>query len=102
MDNRVENLYARKLLEDTFDTKAKIEAMTANKSKEFHKAAYKEAIWKVSLMFFGDDPYGRNNSLGLKRVMSKLTPDPGLASRNTSQECWNLIPIFRTAYGRRG
>ena len=76
VDNRVDNLYARKLLEDTFDTKAKIEAMTANESKEFHEASYKEAIWKLSLMFFGDDPYGRNNSLGLKRVMSKLTPDP--------------------------
>ena len=58
VDNRVENLYARKLLEDTFDTKAKIEAMTANESKEFHEAAYKETIWKLSLMFFGDDPYG--------------------------------------------
>ena len=27
-------------------------------------------------MFFGDNPFGQNNSLGLKRVMSKLTPDP--------------------------
>ena len=77
IDNRVENLYARKLLEDTYDTKAKIAAMTStDSSKEFHEAAYKEAIWKLSLMFFGDDPYGRNNSLGLKRVMAKLTPDP--------------------------
>ena len=77
MDNRVENLYARKLLEDTYNTKAKIAAMTStDSSKEFHEAAYKEAIWKLSLMFFGDDPYGRNNSLGLKQVMAKLTPDP--------------------------
>ena len=44
--------------------------------KAFHKAAYKEAIWKLSLMFFGDDPFGQNNSLGLKRLMSKLTPNP--------------------------
>ena len=44
--------------------------------KEFYEAAYKEAIWKLSLMFFGDNPFGQNNSLGLKRVMSKLTPDP--------------------------
>jgi len=50
--------------------------MTEKKNKEFHKAAYKETIWKLSLMFFGDDPYGRNNTLGLKRVMSKLTPNP--------------------------
>ena len=39
-------------------------------------ACYKEAIWKLSILFFGDNPYGRNNSLGLKRLMSKLTPDP--------------------------
>ena len=44
--------------------------------KEFHMACYKEAIWKLSILFFGDDPYIRNNLLGLKRLMSKLTPDP--------------------------
>lgn len=75
-DNRVENLYARKLLEDTFDTKVKIKKMTAKENKEFQQAAYKETIWKLLLMFFGDDPYGCKNTLGLKRVMSKLTPDP--------------------------
>ena len=54
-----------------------VEAMDkAKENKEFHEAAYKETIWKLSLVFFGDNPYGCNNSLGLKQVMSKLTPDP--------------------------
>lgn len=69
-------MYAQKLLEDTFNTKVKIKKITEKKNKEFHKAAYKELIWKLLLMFFGDDLYGRSNTLGLKRVMSKLTPDP--------------------------
>ena len=73
VNNRVENLFAREFLETMFDTKSKIEGMTNKKA--FHEAAYKETIWKLSLLFFGDDPFGQNNSLGLKQVMSKLTPE---------------------------
>ena len=42
LDNRVENLFARELLETMFDTKSKIEGMTNKKA--FHEAAYKETI----------------------------------------------------------
>ena len=73
-DNRVDSPIARAILEATFNTANKVRTMTDK--KEFHMACYKEAIWKLSILFFGDDPYGRNNSLGLKRLMSKLTPDP--------------------------
>ena len=73
-NNRVDSPIAQAILEPTFNTANKVCTMTDK--KEFHMACYKEAMWKLSILFFGNDPYGRNSSLGLKRLMSKLTPDP--------------------------
>lgn len=74
-------LWVRKLnpmvcaaFKEDFPTKTAVSGMIAKDC--FKEHACKECIWRLKLLFFGDDCYGRNASLNLKRTMRKLTPDP--------------------------
>ena len=42
----------------------------------FKELACNECIWRLKLLFFRDDYYGRNASLHLKRTIRMLIPDP--------------------------
>ena len=62
---------------------------------DFQMFCYKECMWRLQVLFFGNDCYGKNSSKHLKRLMGRIKSEPkygAKAYRKRMTELQSYIP----------
>ena len=75
----VHSFFVQSKLKETYTDQAKLTAAlsgTKATKEAFLKLCYKEAVFRLQTLFFGEDAFGRNVSHQLKQVIATLRPEP--------------------------